>query len=473
MIAFATIAAIRPSLAAAIDSSLIEVVPADAIAVLIVDTTGPPADALSPLEISASIVGHASRMGLLSALPQTESLVLEVFATLPFLARRPFAVVLTDIQARKVGDTGHRLDRMQLGLILATSGQNEPIADVIQGFLNRYTASEMETIQQIRSDGPTIHRLTSRRWPPWVVIEWGPVRDYYLITLGLGAFQRFAKTLNGADREPRVNSRLSKAYQTLGGTDATWMWHVDFRGLVRALSPTMRTIPERVLDALGYADSHDRTWAVIPDNRAVRFECIRHGHRGSEHIRIASPASPGEIADGLIPDQADAYAVITWNPRELVSRTREAYLLARSHTNQRRKRAAWSQIEEKLGISIERDLLYQLGGKLVMHTDPRHPLGIDLLCTVQFPIAGSTRLVRSTIDTLIAEWRREQRLQGNGFVIHHADDGLWYLQFGIHGPALAVLDRWIVISFSPKAVRHNVDRLIGRSITPSLERTDP
>ena len=58
-------------------------------------------------------------------------------------------------------------------------------------------------------------------------------------------------------------------------------------------------------------------------------------------------------------------------------------------------------------------------------------------------------------------------------MIQHDDDGVWYLQYGIYGPALAVLDRWIVISFSPKAVRHNIARLNGRATTQSLERTDP
>ena len=235
----------------------------------------------------------------------------------------------------------------------------------------------------------------------------------------------------------------------------------------------MGTIPERVLDALGYADSHARTWAVTPDKRAVRFECVRHGDRGSEHIRIAAPASADEIANGLIPDQADAYAVLTWNPRQLVSRARNAYLLARSPTNQRRRRAAWSKLEEELSISIDRDLLHQLGRRMVIHTDPKHPLGVGLFCTAQIPITGSTRIVRSTIDTLIEKWRREQRLRGNGLVIQHDGDGVWYLQYGIYGPALAVLDRWIVISFSPKAVRHNIARLNGRATTQPLERTDP
>lgn len=463
---------VRPSPTQAIDAGLIAFVPADAIATIIVDTTGLLSERPSPIDIGASIVAYASRMGLLAAVPHTESLVLDVFATLPLLAHRPFALVLTDIQARAVGKGGHRLDGMQLGLMFATAVKDDTIALAIQRFLNRYTASETETIQRTQTDGWTIHRLTSRRWPEWVVIEWGPVGKGYLIALGPGAFQRLARAMTGIESGSREDGQLSAAYKTLGGTDATWMWHVDFRRLARALAPTMGTLPGRVLDTLGYADSHARTWAIMSGQRAVRFECIRHHQHGTEHIRLAAPASADEIAGGLIPDKTDTYTLLTWNPREFLTRVRDAYLQTRSPTNQRRGRATWAQTEQELGISIERDLLHQLGHQVVIHADPKHPLGIGLLCTVQISIAGSTRLVRSTIDTLLAKWKRDQQRK-NGLMIQKTDDGLWYVQFGIYGPALAVLDRWIVISFSPNAVRHNVARLTGRESEELAERTTP
>ena len=425
MIALATMSAIHPNLAAAIDSRLIAAVPADAIAAILVDDTGSPSEGSSPLDITARIVGYASRVGLLSALPDTESLMLDAFATLPALARRPFAIVLTDIQARTLAGRGRRLASVQLGLIFADRDQNQAIARAIQRFLNRYTASETETIQRTQADGRTVHRLTSTRWPAWVVIEWGPVANGYLIALGSGAFQRLARGMTDAESGRRNGGQLAEAYKMLGGTDATWMWHVDFRQLVRALSPTMGTLPERVLDTLGYADSNARTWAVMAGQRVVRFECIQHRDHGNRHIRLAAPASADEIAEGLIPEQADTYTVLNWNPREFLTRVRDAYLQTRSPANQRRIRAAWSQIEHDLGISVERDLLNQLGHEVVAHTAPKHPLGIGLLCTVQISITGSTRLVRSTIDKLFAKWKRDQQLRNSGLTIRKTDDGLW------------------------------------------------
>jgi len=47
-------------------------------------------------------------------------------------------------------------------------------------------------------------------------------------------------------------------------------------------------------------------------------------------------------------------------------------------------------------------------------------------------------------------------------------DGVWYVQFGLLGPALAVADEWVVISYSPQAVRQNLQWLENAAApTPS------
>ena len=63
-------------------------------------------------------------------------------------------------------------------------------------------------------------------------------------------------------------------------------------------------------------------------------------------------------------------------------------------------------------------------------------------------------------DTLLATWSRylDQRAQRKGTTlmrvkVKHDDDGVWYLQAGILGPALKVTDRYAVISWSPQALR--------------------
>ncbi len=41
-------------------------------------------------------------------------------------------------------------------------------------------------------------------------------------------------------------------------------------------------------------------------------------------------------------------------------------------------------------------------------------------------------------------------------LLRRSSDGIWYLQYGIYGPAIAVSQGWLVISYSPEALRANL-----------------
>ena len=156
----------------------------------------------------------------------------------------------------------------------------------------------------------------------------------------------------------------------------------------------------------------------------------------------------------MIPREATAYALIEQSPLELVRRVTEAYLAARSESTQRRLRELWSQIETELDVDVERDLLMQLGPRIVIHDYPQHPL--PLARTVVIQVTGSPAAVRTAVDRLMRRWQRHLESPQSGWPLlrlQKADDGVWYLQMGLYGPALAVTDRWLVISFSPVAVR--------------------
>ena len=95
------------------------------------------------------------------------------------------------------------------------------------------------------------------------------------------------------------------------------------------------------------------------------------------------------------------------------------------------------------------------------------------LCTVLFEIDGSPDRVRKTLDRVML-WCAD-RLRGGDSAkestsladvflprLHRTGDGIWYLQVGIQGPAVSVIDKWVVIGFSPQAVRQNVEFIVSR-----------
>ena len=99
---------------------------------------------------------------------------------------------------------------------------------------------------------------------------------------------------------------------------------------------------------------------------------------------------------------------------------------------------------------------------MIVHDFPHHPLGLPLLWTVLVEIDGSAESVRTALDRLLAHVYKtiEDRSGPAGLTrLERDDDGVWYVRFGLYGPALAVTDRWVVISYSPQAVRENVEYL--------------
>ena len=69
--------------------------------------------------------------------------------------------------------------------------------------------------------------------------------------------------------------------------------------------------------------------------------------------------------------------------------------------------------------------------------------------------------VKTAVDALLKAWGQylDERAERSGTklmrvkVRQDKKDGIWYLQAGILGPALKVTERYLVISWSPQALR--------------------
>ena len=191
--------------------------------------------------------------------------------------------------------------------------------------------------------------------------------------------------------------------------------------------------PEQVLAGLGLGDVERGLWTIgvsgDSDGRAVEAYAFLRDADGDELVPICGLPDTGvRRIEVPIPPKASRYAVIRYSPRRLVLQVRDAYLASRSPSAQRNLREMWTRVEAEADVSVDRDLLMQLGPRLVIHEYPPHPL--------------------------VPDW--------TSLRLEHASDGVWYLQAGLYGPALAVTDRWVIISYSPVAVRQNIAFLEAR-----------
>jgi hypothetical protein len=213
-----------------------------------------------------------------------------------------------------------------------------------------------------------------------------------------------------------------------------------------------------VLDGLGLGEVDRGVWALGSAERAVQaYAVLRRGDR-DDFVVICRPAADAGTLK-TIPPEAGRYAIIDHQPADLVGWARDGYLASRSPSTRQRLRRMWDQVEQDAGVRLERDLLSQLGSPVVMHDYPRHALNIPLAGTIVVPIAGSPSAVRDSVEGLLR--RSQEHLNGpdSGWPLlqlRRADDGVWYLQAGLCGPAVGTSDHFLVISYSPSAVRQNL-----------------
>ena len=426
--------------------------------------------AAAALNAAAFLFDQARRIGLASSADSQVRATMDVIGSLPVVIRHPYAVCVLGATADPLPGGGHRLAGLRGGLIVYTRGDNAALEARIQHLLNTYVDSEIARCETIRGQGGRSHRLVDERLPDWAQIEWGAVENCYLLTLGSGVFDRIAKTIRAEQAALTGDDWFAAAHRRCHGDHAYAEWAVRFDRIRERLQPIMAGKPEQVLAGLGLGDVERGLWTIgvsgDSDGRAVEAYAFLRDADGDELVPICGLPDTGvRRIEVPIPPKASRYAVIRYSPRRLVLQVRDAYLASRSPSAQRNLREMWTRVEAEADVSVDRDLLMQLGPRIVIHDYPPHPLDLPLLRTVLVEVNGSSLAVRTCLDRLLRRYRDHLARPSPDWTslrLEHASDGVWYLQAGLYGPALAVTDRWVIISYSPVAVRQNIAFLEAR-----------
>ncbi len=471
--AMLVILALLPAVAAAVPPELTRYVPPAALASVLVDRTGtrtttaPAASGLAVL-----LASRAKEMGLIPNAGGATGLFVDLAAALPAVTQHPWALTLLDVSATP-DDDGRHLADLRLALIVLTHGQNEEIERQIRRALSGYTNSELSTLRARAIDGASVFELIDSRLPAWCTLRWGAVADAYVVTIGERTFERVMASHAGGAPGERAEW-LGRARRECRSADATVEWWVDFTALRSKLANIGSEQIGGALDALGLGQTDLALWTVGSVGREIT--CYSYAQAGGQERRdvIAGPHIRNPLPSAWIPPHASAFAVFDHPPATLLRRLAAGYLATCNESWREKLRANWQRLQEQTGVDVERDVLEQLGDHVLVHTWPPHPLGIPILCTIELEIAGSAERVRSALDVLLEHYRQyldAGRTGVNPFalMLKRDDDGVWFLQAGIYGPALSVTGRWVVISFSPMAVHQNAEFL--RSVTAESAST--
>lgn len=457
------------------NASLPQTVPADAVVAYFVtppEAPTPTGSLHSSLGLAALLADQAQSLGLLSKIDATTRAWIDTLSAASVLLNYPHAAALFDIKAESLEGGGHKLAGIRAALVIATNGDSSRIEQRIQHLLNTYTNSEAtQLVQEARGDA-VVYTLSDRRLPGWCVLRWGPIGNHYVISIGEGTYERIHKTLAGEAPAIASDSWFAAGFERTSAKSAFFTLFARFDRIDFSADSQLAQKVGAVRRTLNFQTVDRGIWTVGFDGRAVDARALVRRADQNELSAITLPSLRGVPIDELIPPQATAYAIFDASPRTALDASCELYLAVRAADTQEETRAYWRNLQEKSGIDIHRDIVAHLARGAVMHNHPPHPLRLPLAWTFVARVTDDPKAVRDSIDALCKTWQSE--LRGTGTVrLRPAPDGVWFLDLGIPGPAVGMRGPWIVVSYSPFAVRENLTFLAGPLPRPPVTQQTP
>ena len=440
--------------------------PADGVVTYLGSGSRTPTATRSTLELTTFLADQANQLGLLSELDECSRMWIDSAASLSTLTVKPHAVILFDVHARQRDDGGHELAGLKLAIVMLTKGANADVERRIQHFLNTYTNSGQGSLSKAENDDGTVYTFRDQRLPDWAMLTWGRVGDFYVLAVGDDSFERVAKTIHGAgaplddaatlDRDDWFN----KAFQQTRGQRSAAALYLRFDRLIERSDESLAAKIRGTLTPLGLSRAERGLWTIRQNQRSVEAAGVVYRNGATETMQLAGQQFLATLRPPTVPMAASGYAAVDLNPGTLLRGVSEAYLASQSPKDRERLNAFWKQLADDTEVSIERDIFSHLTKPVIVHNYPPHLLRLPLAWTLQIPIKDGAADVRRNLDRLLETGKN--RLDEDGAIrLHQIASGNWFMQFGLAGPAVAVTEHWLIVSYSPQAVQQNVDLLRG------------
>ncbi|MGD2111503.1 MAG: hypothetical protein PVI86_19170 [Phycisphaerae bacterium] len=451
-------------------AALTAVVPQEAVAAYFspkpTDVQPQPGSLASTVGVIGFMADRAQDVGLLSGVDECSRMWIDSFACFSTVLDYPFAIALLDVASRPRTDGGHELASLRLALVCRTGGENDRLDRRIQHLLNTYTNGDDTRLSSRALGRHTVFSLKDRRLPPWLSIGWGQVGEYYVLGLGDGAVEQTAATIADRSKSLAHDDWFKQAFAQAHGTEASASWYVRFDGLTRGSDASFGRKVGAVQEALRLGGVERGLWTVRFADRALEIDGVRRRGGVDEVTPIASRRFLTKLHDPVIPDEATGYTVIDCEPQTVLKGIADAVLASKSPGARQSTLDLWGRLAAGAGVSIHEDIMSQLGSPVVIHNHPRHALRLPLAWTILVRVDGDAGALRTRIDQWLANAQKELP-EENLLKIRRTEDDIWYIQYGLMGPGLGMTDKWLVVSFSPYAVRQNLEFLSPKSVPVS------
>ncbi|MBX3395425.1 MAG: hypothetical protein KF841_08655 [Phycisphaerae bacterium] len=414
----------------------------------------------------AMILSMLNSSGLI---PDEGQVFADIATALPLMGRYEHALVLLDVSSKVIRRPGRtpeesprvslRLRNMQAAIVFRTSGDDRPVLQQLNRIVGRYTNNQVAELTTEKANGFEYQRLVDERMPGWAIWEWGRLGDFYVVSFGAGSFQKIAKTYANPSESLTVDDWYRMAAKKTKADAAHVKWTIAFERIESRLNEVARGRHENVIAALSADHLSNDLWTVGIEGRALScYRCYRRN--GVDSVQeYSDPATFPGAQTNIVPREARHFAVIKVPSGWLVDNVPRAWLAAQSQQHIEEWTKIWERIEQEVGIDLSANLLNNVGEYIVLFDYPPHPLEIPLAYTMAIQVKNE-KAVKVAVDAILSTWGQYlddvAKRGGNSLMrvrVRRDDDEVWYLQAGILGPALKVTKGYVVISWSPQALR--------------------
>jgi hypothetical protein len=457
------VAEVRPSLghrAADEARAPLALVPADAQAVVwssgSVGSDSP--GAVSSLAFAAWLLDELRASGAFTYTTEDTRAWVDGVSAAPLVLRHPVALALLELEIRSLDDGGHRLARCAAMLAIDTGEENGAVQRRVQHLLSTYANTEQSAL--IREEGAegVVFTLRDRRLPAWAELAWGEFGGVGVATVGRGAMDAVRAALRHPDQRLVTNEWFRAALATTGTAPCAIGAYGNLAAIARSNEGGWPDKVRGVLGALGAGLADRVVVTARRDGRSVDVRAVLRRPAGDDLRILADARAVDGLGPGFVPAEARSFAAFTVEPRRWVRAAADAYLASRSPSGREDLLELWGRLEAESGVDFDRDILDRLGVPLVIHDHPPSALGLPLARTIVVPVRGDPAELRAALDRLLSHVAERMKESTRMLRLVREPDGLWYLRFGLMGPAVIVSGDRVVVSFAPPAVRANVPR---------------
>lgn len=377
------------------------------------------------------------------------------------MIRQPFALALLDADTTPTASGNVKGDDFKIAIIIDVDGDIGTMMQLVQRAVRELTDEGNATLKGQDAGGYRYAELRDKRLPEWCHIAWGQIDRYFVLTFGQGVWAEIAETARDRDRSLGRDKWLHPQRAKLTHLPLIEIV-LDADGIREKLDPSTRNKASKFFRAWGAGETERVFWAMGFVDRAVYCEAFFKEPDETLQRLYADPVSNETELLATVPDEA-RYAIFKVALGQFFPRLFGSYYTTRSAQDRQEAIDGWARIQREHDFNAERDILANLGQRIVSHNYPRHPLNLPMMVTTLAPIEKNAGKVRDTIETMCTAWRdhMDELAERDNFenpVNYSEDERIWYLTIGpIQALAWTVTDKYIITSWSPDALRLFLD----------------